>query len=352
MEDRLKISVVLPVYNCDKYLARSIESVRKQTYDNWELIIVNDGSRDASERKAREFVKKDKRIKLINQENKGVSVARNLGIEEAAGDILMFLDADDWFEENAFEEVVTNWDNSMQMLLFDYYDVAGNGKKQSRQLFKEDKIVFGENGERSISDLEVITAGVCSQQGGTRVLVSVPWGRAFKADYIKKNSSRFPEGIINCEDVIFNLRVIIDMEKAVYLSKPIYDYYINMDSASNVSFEKNGEKLIPNFIEVNHYAKEILLTEKNKLYETAYYRLVFDEMKAVIYWLADERDKDKKVLGRNYCYSQVAGIRKYTGKEYGFADRVLLALCERKCFALIEVIVSARKKVKKLLNVR
>lgn len=352
MEDSVKISVILPVYNCEKYLARSIESVIRQTYDNWELIIVNDGSKDSSKKIAQEFVERDERIRLVNQKNQGVSCARNLGIDEAIGDILMFLDADDWFEEDAFEEVVTNWDDSAQMLLFDYYDVPENRKKQYRKLFKEDKIEFGKDGERSISDLELIIAGVWSQQKGARILLSVPWGRVFQANYIKKSFVRFPEGIVIFEDVIFNIRAILDMRKVIYLSKSIYAYYINADSASNISYKKNGERLISNFIKVNNYAKEILEKEKSELNETAYYRLVFDGIKAIIYWIADEADKEKRTLGRNYCYSQVQGIGKYMGKKYCFADRVLLFLCEKKCFIIIEKIVSIRKKAKKVLNMR
>ena len=101
----LKISVVVPVYNCEKYIERAIESVIKQTYDNWELIIVNDGSKDSSLQIAQKFAGKDARIKVIDRENRGVSVARNIGIDEASGDLLMFLDADDWFEEKAFETI-------------------------------------------------------------------------------------------------------------------------------------------------------------------------------------------------------------------------------------------------------
>lgn len=350
MENRLKISVVLPVYNCEKYLARSIESVRKQTYDNWELIIVNDGSRDASERKAREFVKKDKRIKLINQENKGVSVARNLGIEEAAGDILMFLDADDWFEENAFEEVVANWDNSMQMLLFDYYDVAGNGKKQYRKHFRKDRIVFGK--ERSMEELELTISGFYTEQKGTATVIESPWGRAYRTDYIKEKQLEFPQGIFMCEDQVFNLKAVTAMNHVLYLSKAIYNYYINMESVSGSVYGKCGDKLISNMVQRNRYVGDIFFEKHSELFETAYYKYVFEGIKVILWWLADERDKDKKVLGRNYCYSQVAGIRKYTGKEYGFADRMLLALCERKCFAMIEVIVSMRKRVKRVLNIR
>lgn len=350
MENRLKISVVLPVYNCEKYLARSIESVRKQTYDNWELIIVNDGSRDASERKAREFVKKDKRIKLINQENKGVSVARNLGIEEAAGDILMFLDADDWFEENAFEEVVANWDNSMQMLLFDYYDVAGNGKKQYRKHFRKDRIVFGK--ERSMEELELTISGFYTEQSGTATVIESPCGRAYRTDYIKEKRLEFPEGIFMCEDQVFNLKAVTAMKNVLYLSKAIYNYYINMESVSGSVYGKCGDKLITNMIQRNRYVGEIFFEKHSELFETAYYKYVFEGIKVILWWLAEEKEKDKKKLGREYCCSQAKNVKKHVCREYSFTDRVLLALCEKGCFVIIENAVSIWKKMKKMLYIR
>lgn len=352
MERNLKISVVLPVYNCEKYIARSIESVLGQTYDNWELIIVNDGSKDSSEKIVRKFTERDKRIKLINQKNQGVSVARNLGIDEAIGDILMFLDADDWFEEDAFEEVVINWDDSVQMLLFDYYDVPEKGRKQYRKLFKEDKIEFGENSEYTIADLEVTVSGFCVKQRGSKVLIVAPWAKAFRIDYIKQRNLEFPVGIYIGEDQIFNLKVIIDMKRVLYLSKPIYDYYININSVSNVSYEKGGERLVPTIIQRNKCAKEILLRKKEPMYETAYYKYVFEGIKAILYWTSDEKEKDKKVLGRNYCYSQVKEVKKHMCRKYSFTDKILIRLCSRKCFGLVDVIVSMWKKGKKLMHIR
>ena len=156
---KLKISVVLPVYNGEKYIIRSVESVQAQSYYNWELIVVDDGSADSTPRIVQDFVKTDARIRLIRQKNQGVSAARNRGIKEASGELLMFLDADDWFEKTALETVIRNWDDSMQMLLFDYYDVPANGKRQYRKHFKENKITFGTDGGYSMDKLILTMSG-------------------------------------------------------------------------------------------------------------------------------------------------------------------------------------------------
>lgn len=93
------ISIIMPVYNAEKYLNRSIESVMNQTYKNIEIILVNDGSTDASLTICSNYQKADSRIKLINQKNSGVSAARNRGIDEATGTYIMFIDSDDYIEK-------------------------------------------------------------------------------------------------------------------------------------------------------------------------------------------------------------------------------------------------------------
>ena len=99
------ISVIVPIYNAEKYLKRCIESIISQTYKNMEIILINDGSKDNSKKICNEFLKKDCRIKLINKENEGVSAARNYGINAAIGKYISFVDADDWLEKNLLLEM-------------------------------------------------------------------------------------------------------------------------------------------------------------------------------------------------------------------------------------------------------
>lgn len=100
------ISVVMPAYNVENYIAESIQSVLNQTYEDWELIVVNDGSTDNTEKVIRSF--SDARIRLINQENQGVSVARNVGIDNAKGDYICFLDSDDLYKPEFLELMINN----------------------------------------------------------------------------------------------------------------------------------------------------------------------------------------------------------------------------------------------------
>ena len=100
------VSIIMPVYNSEKTLKKSIESILCQTYTNFELIIVNDGSTDTSAEICEEFSKRDSRIKVINKENEGAGPARNMGLDIAVGEYVMFPDSDDWMEDTMVEELV------------------------------------------------------------------------------------------------------------------------------------------------------------------------------------------------------------------------------------------------------
>lgn len=350
-KDNLKISVILPVYNGEKFLKRAVNSVINQTYKNWQLVIVNDGSVDASLRIAESFAKKEKRIIVINTPNRGVSAARNTGIEAADGDLLMFLDADDWFLERAFEIVIQEWDASAQMLLFDYYDVPENQTPKYKKHFPKDKIHFGIEKEYPMKTLQLTISGFYKQNKKT--VIQAPWGRAFCANYVKKKKIQFPEGIFICEDQIFNLRAVDEMTHVCYCSKPIYCYHMNLESITFVSYYKNGEKLLQNVAMKNQCVKEIILgKEDEKFYEAVYADYVFDGVKMILWWLAEECDKTKKKQGRECCFAYVKEIKKGSCQNDTFSDKILLNLCERKWFWLIEIIVSIRKKGKQMFNIR
>ena len=97
------ISVIVPVYNAEEYLEECLESIKNQTYTNIEVILVNDGSSDGSKEICEQYCEKDNRFKLVNQENQGQSVARNLGVAESVGEFIMFVDSDDVINKNVLE---------------------------------------------------------------------------------------------------------------------------------------------------------------------------------------------------------------------------------------------------------
>lgn len=139
-----KISVIIPVYNVEKYIRQCLESVINQTYKNLEIIIVNDGTKDNSMKIVEEYLS-DERIKIINKENGGLSSARNRGMEEATGEYIYFLDSDDWIELNTIEILVENSKGvDIVGANFFYWDEIQKIKEKNKELLEENIIKRGE----------------------------------------------------------------------------------------------------------------------------------------------------------------------------------------------------------------
>ena len=130
--DNLLISVIVPVYNTEKYLGRCVDSIINQTYTNLEIILVDDGSPDNSPAICDEYAKKDQRIKVIHKENGGLSSARNAGLDIAKGDFISFIDSDDWVEKDLFEVLVSLYGKTQAEIIASSFVGDGNGQQESR----------------------------------------------------------------------------------------------------------------------------------------------------------------------------------------------------------------------------
>ena len=123
---RPKVSIIVPIYNAQKTIARCIESILNQDYTDFELLLIDDGSKDDSGNICDFYAGQDERVRVIHKENGGVSVARNLALEEAEGEYLQFLDADDWITPNATRLLVESMEqNQCDMAIADFYRVIG-----------------------------------------------------------------------------------------------------------------------------------------------------------------------------------------------------------------------------------
>ncbi|MBB1070183.1 glycosyltransferase family 2 protein [Limosilactobacillus sp. RRLNB_1_1] len=129
-----KITIIMPTYNAEEYIVRAIHSIIKQTYVNWELIIVDDGSVDSTIAIIKEFLKKDRRIKLIKNMGKGAGAARNTGISNANGDYLAFIDSDDYYDIHYLEEANNYIIDGKDCIIFDYFVFYNNQKGNVRRV--------------------------------------------------------------------------------------------------------------------------------------------------------------------------------------------------------------------------
>lgn len=216
------VSVIIPVYNVEKYLRKCLDSVTAQTYTALEIICVNDGSPDNSSEILEEFAKKDSRVKIINQANKGLSGARNTGIEAATGDYIVFLDSDDWIDTEAVESAVGKTENA-DTVMWGYVREFAD-KSLEKKIFDGDRS-FDKNGTR---ELHRRLAGLAGEElanpENTDALVTA-WGKLYTTRIIKDNNLQFVDTkIIGTEDLLFNMQYFCFAERCYFIDKP-YNHY-------------------------------------------------------------------------------------------------------------------------------
>lgn len=240
------VSIIVPIYNVETYLQKCLDSLVNQTYSNIEIICVNDGSTDSSLQILEEYAKKDSRIKIINQENQGVSVARNNGIDNATGDYILFVDSDDYLELNACEKLASKISENIDIICFKYNEV----KKYKNRIVKYPNIRNNFTNIDSILDFYSYYKNILNDIGNLMCC-----GNLYKKDFLLKNSICYPENIIVLEDAIFCLRAFVNNPNILFINEYLYNYIINV---SNSLTKQSAIKKIKQFDNVYAFFKEII----------------------------------------------------------------------------------------------
>lgn len=220
-------SIIIPVYNVEKYLRECLDSVLYQTCVDWEAICVNDGSTDGSDAILEEYSAKDMRFNVINKVNGGLSSARNTGLDAAKGDYVLFLDSDDWLEKSALEVLAANMDNE-DMLCF-----------SGRRFFEADKSFQPSDQlqERHYpSGMEYYNDNALQRRDFAFVCVVL---RAYKRVYLVKNGLRFKEGIYH-EDNLFTPLACYYAHGVRTINECLYDYRVR---ESSITTTENPQRL-------------------------------------------------------------------------------------------------------------
>lgn len=235
-----KISIIVPVYNAEKYLKKCINSITNQTYSNLEIILINDGSTDNSGNMCDEFAKKDERIVVIHKKNEGLSATRNVGIERATGKFIGFVDSDDYIEKDMYETLykeITTYDADISSISISM--VKKNGQKISGTNTKERNVY---EGEEIIKELLL-----------HKTLKNYSCDKLYKLELLK--STRYIVGVAY-EDVPFMFEIMSKAKKVVYYDVIKYYYVKHKNSLSAVTSEKNVNDYIDAII------NRFVLTEK------------------------------------------------------------------------------------------
>ena len=260
------VSIIVPVYQAEATIRRCVDSILRQEFTDFELLLVDDGSSDASGRICDEYAALDHRVQVIHKPNTGVSDTRNTGMERAAGTYLQFLDSDDWITSDATRLLVrTAQSTHCDLVIADFYRVVGNrvshkgGIAEDRVLSREE---FAEEMMENPADF----------------YYGVLWNKLYRRDLIEAHHLRMDTGISWCEDFIFNLEYILHASSFAALRSPIYYYVKTKGSLVTQAgpLSKTIRAKLQVFAYYNNFYKHVLderTYEKNRL---QVYRFLLD----------------------------------------------------------------------------
>jgi len=265
------ISIIIPVYNAERYLHQCIESVIAQTFEDWEAILVNDGSKDGSLAICQEYAAKDKRIKVIDKSNGGPSSARNKGLENAQGEFVYFMDADDWIETKFLEIFVRNgikdaYETRQRHYENEYcdYDIIFQGFVRELADGRKDES-FAMDADTSMMSKEEIICRLYKEH-----VYGWSWCKLFRREIIEKHHIRFDESLRLWEDELFTSEFLKYAGSVRTVKSHLYHYiyYPNSLMQTNNTYlkrlflsERMNEALMPI---ANDELKEYINTTYNK----------------------------------------------------------------------------------------
>ncbi len=296
-----KISIIVPIYNADKYLKKCLDSIINQTYKNLEIILIDDGSVDNSLKICKDYAKKDKRIIVFSQKNKGQACARNYGLNIATGDYIGFVDSDDWIDLDMFEylyNLIVKYgaDCSYIKIRKKKYDIQA--KKIIESIYKDEDIL-----------IEYLKFGMKTGEYAVYTYL-------YKREIIE--NVRFPEGRIN-EDIPFLYCVLENAKILVKSNKHCYNYRLSENSTTRSYFKKKDFDLIEASNDLINYSKN-KSKKIQKLAKIKRYRSDFSLLAKIAYY-GLQKDDDfseeirllKKNIRKNY-FSLLFSNMKFTRK--------------------------------------
>ena len=225
-----KVSVIVPIYNVEKYLEKCINSIISQTYSNIEIILVNDGSTDSSELICKKYENTDKRIRYYKKENGGLSSARNYGIDRAKGDYLVFVDSDDYISKEMINILLNvAISNNADIVECDFLEFFENSKIEDSNI---DRTIDN----KCYSSYEAISSLICNTG-----ITPIAWNKIYKRQMF--NQLRYKEGIYH-EDEELIVKLLSRANNICKIDVPLYFYMIRNGSITNSKFNKKHLDII------------------------------------------------------------------------------------------------------------
>ncbi len=231
------VSIIIPIYNAQKYIEACLDSILKQTYQDFEVILVDDGSSDATGSICDHYARKNMGITVYHRENAGVSASRNFGLAHATGKYILFVDADDTIEPDMLEGCILLAEkNNAELVIcsFRYYMTEDNRKVENslqNEVFVTEKELF-DHWFTELVDTEILNP---------------PWNKLIRRDLLDRNHIQFNEKFSICEDMAFSIQILCASERIVLTDKMYYNYYLKSSGTLVFKFHDNYFEALTNF---------------------------------------------------------------------------------------------------------
>lgn len=255
MNNSPEISIIVPVYNAEKYLKQCIDSILSQDFTDFELLLINDGSKDSSASICDEYAQKDKRIRVFHKENGGVSSARNLGIDKAQGNYVAFIDSDDYIDSN-YLSILTNIEAD---LVVTGYTLSGKGDCPTC-IELTDSLYTGQEIANCLSSFL------------DKMLMRTPWDKLYNLKIIKKHSIYFNQQMRIAEDTVFVQTYLLYCKAIAFQSGTPYHYRIGPSNSSFSKYNLSPTEYLYSSNEILNIHKKI--AQKFSLICDDYYKVV------------------------------------------------------------------------------
>lgn len=347
---KIKFSIIIPVYNSENSLKQCIDSILGQTYKNYEIIIINDGSEDNSINICNNYRNYDQRIKIYNQENRGVSYSRNKGIKKSKGEYLVFIDSDDYIEKDMLEILDKETKKDTPDIL--YFGIKFIDLQRKLLQIKAP----------SFNSLSLDKEYIYNDLKIKNEIFGFTWSKIIKRDIVIENNILYNENMELYEDLVFTCKVFKKVKTIKTIKKPLYNYVIGENDSENLSkkYRKNMKELkseiilfLVEFMDDMKFKDSIKLKIKLKNYEN------FIDYMIVNYLNEKKLKKDDKKISKFYkeimndnIFKDFINIRKEYQKEIRNINQLfiyILLLSKSKYFLILFLYL---KKLKRNKNFR
>lgn len=319
-----KISVIVPVYNAEKWLKRCVDSILNQNYDNFELILVNDGSKDNSGAICDEYANYDARVKVIHKENGGVSDARNAGIDKADGDYITFVDSDDELKNGFFENAFSKIENE------DWY-ISGI----SELLKQGDKIIERNSKINESRYMTVVDLYNNCERDFPIILLKGPCHKFYKRSIVTENNLLFDKTLSLGEDLFFNIQYV-KFAKTVFFDEAIYYLYHkeNENSLTTKFYPNKYEEALKIYDNWRSALEQIGVSNEAKCwFENLYFGTM---VRSIAHFYQHNRTKKEKKMVVDKVVKN-KWIEKNRTYGNNFSSKLIRTLITRKLKVLVRI---------------